>query len=246
LLSTGETTMAGEASILARMIVLELPPWESRDPGGAALAQADQLRGCLSGFTAHLATQADLGTLTRDIKSRFEAGINHYRALLNTSGTKANNTGRVIGNWAVLKTVYGLVDCFLAAHGSPMLPVWRDLAVESAQAMREERAGQLYLDIILQLVASGRAAICDMAQMHEVSPHTSILGYKQDGFVYLLPDIAYREVCRIQDVNFTLQAIGSQLKEDKLLIPGTTNLSSQKRLNGQRVRVWQFPVDVFE
>lgn len=113
---------------------------------------------------------------------------------------------------------------------------------------REEnkKHGQLYLDIILQLAASGRAVICDMAQMHEVSPHTPILGYKQDGFVYLLPDIAYREVCKIHDVNFTLQAIGSQLKEDKLLIPGTTNLSIQKRLNGQRVRVWQFPVEVFE
>lgn len=250
ILSTGETTMAGEASILARMIVLEMPPWESRDPGGVALAQADQLRGHLSGFTAHLATwlaaQADLGTLTRDIRARFEAGVNHYRALLNTSGAKANNTGRVIGNWAVLKTVYGLVDCFLAEEGAPMLPVWSDLAVESAQAMREERAGQLYLDIILQLAASGRAVICDMEQMHEVSPHTPILGYKQDGFVYLLPDIAYREVCRIHEVNFTLQAIGSQLKEDKLLIPGTTNLSIQKRLNGQRVRVWQFPVEVFE
>lgn len=250
ILSTGETTMAGEASVLARMIVLEMPPWESRDPSGNALMQADQLRRNLSGFTAHLAiwlaTQADLGTLTRDIKACFEAGINHYRVLLNTSGAKANNTGRVIGNWAVLKTVYGLVDCFLAEHGAPTLPPWIDLAVESAQAMREERAGQLYLDIILQLAASGRAAICDTEQMHEVSPHTPILGYKQDGFVYLLPDIAYREVCKIHDVNFTLQSIGSQLKEDKLLIPGTTNLSIQKRLNGQRVRVWQFPVDVFE
>src|SRR5690606_31817053 len=44
LLSTGETTIEGEASILSRMLVLEVPPWEQRDPDGDALAQAEQLR----------------------------------------------------------------------------------------------------------------------------------------------------------------------------------------------------------
>ena len=50
LLSTGETTIEGEASILSRMLVLEIPPWERRDPGGRALAQADALRRQLAGF----------------------------------------------------------------------------------------------------------------------------------------------------------------------------------------------------
>ena len=34
ILSTGETTIEGEMSIIARMLVLEIPPWEKRDPTG--------------------------------------------------------------------------------------------------------------------------------------------------------------------------------------------------------------------
>lgn len=40
LLSTGEIILEGEASVLARMLVLEIAPWERRDPGGALLAKA--------------------------------------------------------------------------------------------------------------------------------------------------------------------------------------------------------------
>ncbi len=66
LLSTGETTIEGEASILSRMLVLEIPPWEKRDPGGAALTALDMLRDELPTFTAHfiqwIARQADADT----------------------------------------------------------------------------------------------------------------------------------------------------------------------------------------
>src|SRR5690606_6084561 len=53
ILSTGETTIEGEMSVIARMLVLEVPPWEKRDPDGQALLQAEGLRDNLSGFTAH-------------------------------------------------------------------------------------------------------------------------------------------------------------------------------------------------
>ncbi len=58
ILSTGETTLDGEASILARMIVLKVAPWGERDPGGQALGRADQLREHLPGFTVQLWTFA--------------------------------------------------------------------------------------------------------------------------------------------------------------------------------------------
>jgi hypothetical protein len=47
-------TLEGEASVLARMLVLEISPWERRDPGGTLLQQAETLRTQLSGFTALL------------------------------------------------------------------------------------------------------------------------------------------------------------------------------------------------
>ncbi len=244
--------MAGEASILARMIVLELPPWESRDPGGAALAQADQLREYLSGFTAHLATwlatQADSGTLTRDIKAHFESGISHYRRLLNASGVKANNTGRVIGNWAVLRTVYSLIAGFLIEQGAPMLPEWSDLAVESAQAMREERASQLFIDTLGQLLASGDVRLVDLRFPDEAKHGTPIIGYTDEGFLYLLPEIALREVKPTQTINFTTKSIGDQLREEGWLIPGSSpnHLTVQIRIRDHRVRAWRLKRDILD
>ncbi|MBK8027025.1 MAG: hypothetical protein IPK19_37970 [Chloroflexi bacterium] len=77
LLSTGETTLEGEASILARMLVLKCRPWEKRDPDGRRLAEADALRKAPPGFTAHfvrwIAARADAGALAEDLAGRFPA-----------------------------------------------------------------------------------------------------------------------------------------------------------------------------
>ena len=55
LLSTGETMIAGEASVIARTLMLEIPPWEKRDPQGTTLDAMEPLRGALSGFTVRFA-----------------------------------------------------------------------------------------------------------------------------------------------------------------------------------------------
>ncbi len=70
----------------------------------------------------------------------------------------------------------------------------------------------------------------------EYPPGVTVVGYKDDNFVYLLPEIAHREVNRVQPLRFTATAIGMQLKEDGILIPGPNNLSVQKRVRGGRVR----------
>jgi hypothetical protein len=58
------------------------------------------------------------------------------------------------------------------------------------------------------------------------------VGYKDEGFVYLLPEIAHREVNRVQPLRFTVTAIGMQLCEDGILIPGPNNLSAQRNASG--------------
>jgi hypothetical protein len=71
----------------------------------------------------------------------------------------------------------------------------------------------------------------------------TVIGYKDDRYVYLLPDIALREVNKLQPMHFTATAIGMQLKEDGILIPGPSNLTTQKRVRGSRVRFWQLTVE---
>ncbi|NUQ05799.1 MAG: DUF927 domain-containing protein [Anaerolineae bacterium] len=245
LLSTGETTIEGEASILARMLVLEIPPWEKRDPGGKRLALADAHRSALPGFTAHfarwIAAQVEAGTLQSHLAREYELSVKGYRDKLTAQLGRQANTGRVIGNWATLITVYRLLRQFLEERdGDDGLPAWQDSIVQTAKAVQEERAGQVFIDTLGQLLASGDVRLVDLDSEDEVKPGTPIIGYQDRRFIYLLPEISLREVKPTQSLNFTTKSIGDQLREDGWLIPNTTDgrLTIQKRLRGNRTWVW--------
>lgn len=245
LLSTGETTIEGEASILARMLVLEIPPWERRDPGGKRLALADAHRSALPGFTAHfarwIAVQGEAGTLQSHLAREYELSVKGYRDKLTAQLGRQANTGRVIGNWAALITVYRLLRQFLEEQDADdILPAWQDSIVQTAKAVQEERAGQVFIDTLGQLLASGDVRLVDLDSEDEVKPGAPIIGYQDRRFIYLLPEISLREVKPTQSLNFTTKSIGDQLREDGWLIPNTADgrLTIQKRLRGNRVWVW--------
>jgi len=245
LLSTGETTIEGEASILARMLVLEVPPWEKRDPGGKKLIQAEAVRTTLPAFTAHfaqwLAQQVEAGTLQKQLAREYEVSVKGYREKLNAKLGKQANTGRVIGNWAVLVTVYRLLRDFLAEHdANHLLPLWQDNIVETAKAVQEERAGQVFIDTLGQLLASGDVRLVDLDTDEEGKPGTPIIGYQDAKYIYLLPEISLREVKPTQSLNFTTKSIGDQLRDDGWLLPSTNDgrLTVQRRFRGHRAWVW--------
>ncbi len=249
LLSTGETTMEGEASILSRMLVLEIPPWEKRDPGGAALAQLDMLRDELPTFTTHfiqwIARQADADTLTKELASRFDTNARGYRVQLQSQMGRQANTGRMVHNWAVLVTTYQMLRKFMAEHDcDDLLPRWQDNIVETVKGVQQERAGQIFIDTLAQLLASGELMLAsDMRDPEEPRPGTTIVGYLDESFVYLLPDVAHRAVMRVQPIRFNTPAIGAQLKEDGWLISGSSTLTVQRRVRGIATRLWQLKAE---
>jgi hypothetical protein len=250
LLSTGETVLEGEASVLSRMLVLDVPPWEHRDPGGKLLAQADQFRQHLSGFTVEfagwIARQVEEYDLAGDIARRFAASADGYRKKLNMLGGSQANTGRIVQNWAVLVTVYQLLRKFLEDKGAEeVLPGWQDVILETAQAVRQERASQVFLDLLGQLLAGGQAMIDDdMRNPREPAPGVAKVGYRDGEYVYLLPEIAHKEICKVQPLRFTTTAIGAQLKEEGLLLPGTNNLTVQRRVRGGTSRFWRLKLEI--
>lgn len=253
LLSTGETTIESEASILARMLVLEIPPWEKRDPGGKRLALAEIHRSSLPGFTAHfarwIAAQVEAGTLQSHLAREYELSVKGYRDKLTAQLGRQANTGRVIGNWATLITVYRLLRQFLEEQDADEnLPAWQDSIVQTAKAVQEERAGQVFIDTLGQLLASGDVRLVDLDSTEEVKPGAPIIGYQDQHFIYLLPEISLREVKPTQSLNFTTKSIGDQLREDGWLIPNTADgrLTIQKRLRGNRVWVWSLKREMFD
>jgi hypothetical protein len=249
LLSTGETTLEGEASILSRMLVLEIPPWEKRDPGGVALAKLETVRDQLPGFTARfiqwIATRADEGALAKELASRFESNVKGYRDNLTSKLGRQANTGRMVQNWAVLVTTYQMLKQFMTELDcDDVLPSWQDSIVETVKAVQQERAGQVFIDTLGQLLASGELMLAkDMREPEEPRPGTTIVGYLDERYVYLLPDVAHRAVLRVQPLKFNTPAIGAQLKEDGWLIPGTNNLTVQRRIRGIPTRLWQLKAD---
>ena len=250
LLSTGETTLEGEMSVVARMFNLEIPPWEHRDPDGQALAEAEAVRQHLSGLAAHFASwiarQIEQGDLEDDLANRFSGNVAGIDARLTTAlGKKEANSNRVTKNWAVLITVYQLLARFTREKDADeLLPAWQDVAVESVKALREERASEVFLDNLGQLLGGGQVVIdTNMRQPNDYPSGVTVIGYKEGRFVYLLPDIALREVNKLQPMHFTTTAIGMQLKEGGILIPGSSGLTTQKRVRGSRVRFWQLTAE---
>ena len=249
LLSTGETTIEGEASILSRMLVLEVPPWEKRDPGGVKLRQAEALRVHLPAFTAAfvqwIARQADAGTFMPDLAKRYESNSAGYRDQLQAKLGRQANTGRMVNNWAVLVSVYQLLRDFLSERDADDgLPLWQDAIVETVKAVQQERAGRVFLDKLTQLVASGRVMFASsMQHPEEPRPGVTIIGYMDEPHVLLLPDIAFQEVARGGSMKFSATDIGKQLREDGWLIPGVNNLTVQRRVRGLPTRFWQLKAD---
>jgi hypothetical protein len=249
LLSTGETTIEGEASILARMLVLEVPPWERRDPGGKMLARAETVRRDLPAFTAGfiqwLASRADAGTLTDDLAKRFPVNAQGYAAKLQAKLGRQANTGRMVNNWAVLVSVYQLLHEFLTERDADdALPPWQDAIVATVKAVQQERAGRVFLDKLTQLVASGRVMFASsMQQPEEPRPGVTIIGYLDEATVLLLPDIAFQEVARGGALKFSATDIGKQLREDGWLIPGANSLTVQRRVRSVPTRFWQLKAD---
>jgi hypothetical protein len=252
ILSTGETTLDGEASILARMIVLKVAPWGERDPNGQALVKADQLREYLSGFTVQfarwIAGQAETNNLTATLSQSFASSTQGYQDKLASKGIQASTVGRLVQNWAVLVTTYRLLRAFLMERDADdALPPWFDTILDGAQAMREERAGLLFLDGLQQLLASGELMLAtDMRQPEEARPGTTIVGYRDGQHALILPDVAYRAIVRIHPLKFNTAAIGAQLQEDGWLIPGANSLTVQRRVRGIPTRFWQLKADFIE
>lgn len=250
LLSTGETIMHGEASVLSRMLILEIPPWEARDKGGYLFAEANQVRGDLPIFTRHLIQwiASHEGALKRELLTLYNETTKHYRVKLESLSKQAN-TGRMIQNWAVLGVSYYVAKKFLAEHQrKEVLPDWSDSLLESIQTVQAERAGTIFLDVLTQLIDSGKAHLDNDLKMDSItSPGQVRVGWwpKDDrSFVYLIPDVAYGVVNVLVEMSFSKQAIAGQLAEDRILIAGTEDrYTTRIRIDNRQTRVWKLKAD---
>ncbi|MBK8022014.1 MAG: hypothetical protein IPK19_11455 [Chloroflexi bacterium] len=104
----------------------------------------------------------------------------------------------------------------------------------------------MFLDLLGQLLAGG---ICRIEPLgHEprgALREAPIVGYRDERYIYLLPNVALSLVTKAQTLHFTPSAIGGQLKEEGILVSGgrDSHHSVQIRIHGDRVRVWRLKSD---
>ena len=168
-----------------------------------------------------------------------------YRVQLQGTLARQANTGRMINNWAVLKTVYQMLREFMREYSvDERLPDWQDTILETIRAVQAERVGHVFLDRLTQLVASGRGMLAaDLQHPEEARSGVTIIGYIDGEHILLLPDIAVQEVTRGGAMRFGTNEIAKQLREDGWLIPGANSLTVQRRVRGIQTRFWLLKAD---
>ena len=81
----------------------------------------------------------------------------------------------------------------------------------------------------------------------EPAPGSTIVGYVDDDYIYLLPDVAYRLVTRYQSLKFTTSAIGTQLREDGwLLTCSGRHLTVKIQIRGSSTRMWRLKSSILQ
>ena len=98
-------------------------------------------------------------------------------------------------------------------------------------------------------VGSGQAAIDDnMRHPRDYAPGVTIVGYRDEQFIHLLPEVAYRAVNKVHALKFPVGSIGSQLKEEGWLLTnsGDRHLTVRIKVREAIARMWRLKASVFD
>jgi hypothetical protein len=218
------------------------------------LSAFEPLRQHLAGFTAHFAAwiaqqgNQQPNVLVKELAAGYASSVKGYQEKLRAAIGSQSSTGRIIMNWAVLVTVYRFLQRFLESKDADNAPpFWQDTIVETARAVRQERASELFLDVLGQLLANGQVMLAsDLRNPEEPRPGCVMVGCRTEQYIYLMPDLVYREVNRVQPLKFTVASIGAQLRDEGWLIPSEedNHLAMRVRLRGIRTRMWRLKAQV--
>jgi hypothetical protein len=197
IIGTGEQHPPGH-SVLARTMLLEL---DRSTVNMAALSEAQRTSGVLShamaGFIEWLAPQMD--TLPEILRQAFEGA--RHRAT--TGGEHLRVPGILANLWLGL-------DCGLrygediGALSGPEADELRSLCstaldetgTRQAQSVEEERPSRRFLSVLATLLAQGRAVLLCKDSHSDPRNATSLVGWHDEEFIYLLADASYQSVLR--------------------------------------------------
>ena len=229
LITTGEDIPENEASVISRMLILRLTrPAGTNDALALAQTQSRHLNAVMHAYTTWLA-QTMPGT-----DGQVEAWLTEQRdRFIALCPTGTTNPGRLASNVAQNRLAFWTMGRWLVSVGA-----WAEaelgermaeydehaqaLVGEMAERIAKEKASSSYLTAIRALLDSGEMALLDRDREGSVQP---FLGWKDDEWVYLLPDVAYQAAEKWframgGSLGFSRRAVEDQLLDDGLLEVG--------------------------
>ena len=268
MMSSGEDLPELEASILSRMIVLDCVNLKKNIPAGI---NCQKYRGKYSGITARYIWWLLNFVLKDGKGEEVEALVNSHMASFYTGIEGQQNDIRIAHNMALNFTGFYLFTRFfedqkLLTHeaGNEMREVCFNILLarrtSQLRAVKDEQGSHIFISSLTALLASGRVLVHSnelttyVGQSTYVPPpedmKSVIVGFCKPcdkEHVYLYPQMAYAEVQKLLLssggglLKLSRAAIGQQLADEGVLIPGSSGLAVFVWYRGKSSRVWKFP-----
>ncbi|MDP9473315.1 MAG: DUF927 domain-containing protein [Chloroflexota bacterium] len=243
LLSTGEDAPTGEASVMARSLILRLERGDARlDHLREAQTHARLLAGLMPRFIAWLFADKTREAGVRQRFQNLQEELRFKRAL-----SRVPNANRIATNLVMNSVSFEMMAEWLEAEGALSVgtrtrlvaayaEVVDDLLTDTAQSVQAERSSHIFVETVASLLAAGRHAIAEDSRS-SLRPGVVELGWRGSNAVFLNGS-AVPEVNKVRPLNVSEHNLYSQLKEDGMLALTDKRQTTVLRTRlGQQMRV---------
>lgn len=243
--ASGEMTPSGEASVVARMIIIEQKPSDNeltRDAYKACWSNIDNYRGITPHFIHWF--------LNQDQKI-IEDRLRVYEIELESEAPSASNASRICQNIAYNYLCFSLLINFFVDQGIMTMAEgeatkkehWeysrtnRDYIIERCSI---ESSYQVFVSTLRELVAGHKVSIKGLVG-YDVE-HCDEIGFSKGGDIFLHPQLTYQAVKKnTESFTYTKYAVARQLKNLGFIEEVNGELTAQVRVDGERHRYWKVP-----
>ena len=125
-----------------------------------------------------------------------------------------------------------------------------------SREMESEKPTRIFLDTVAEMIASGKVSVWDLvldAEKKKNYPQENMIGYRDNEYYYLLPNMAFREVSRVcreegHEFPVSLKALYKHLIADGAVtgVKDGESPARPKTINGKSVRVIRIAAETIE
>jgi hypothetical protein len=257
MISTGEDLPTGEASLISRMITLEIATKGDLSKLEIAQKYADDFRGITPQFVLYILQNVK----PEEIQEHFKKTRSKVLEQIAKNKTYGEvNIGRIAFNIALNSTgiFYFFEFCKSLGINEKMLnEILKIYMIESLNSIPEmqarvknESASEIFISTLRELIASKRVHL--VTEYDEPGKYeNNIIGFIEDDFIYLYPQMAYMAVQESikksgEVLKFSRNAIWKQLFENGLLARCSKGRSTyNKKKDGDTIRTLCFEKSLF-